>query len=131
MLTKSLKQTRTFNAPAATIYEMLMDSKKHSKVTGATANISTKVGGKFSAWDGYCEGANLELKPGKKIVQTWRGSDWPEGHYSRTTYAFASAGRGKTKMTFTQSGIPESEFEGVKKGWIEFYWEPMAKMVGG
>ena len=129
MANKTLKQTRTFTASAKDLYEALMDSRTHSKFTGAPAKISTKVGGTFTAHGGYCGGENLELKPGKKIVQTWRGSNWPEGHYSRTTYSFASAGRGKTKMTFTQSGIPESEFEHIKQGWIDHYWEPMAKLL--
>lgn len=129
MVNKTLKQTRTFKASAKDVYDALMDSKKHSKFTGAPANISTKVGGKFSAHGGYCFGENLELKPGKKIVQTWTASDWPEGHYSRTTYSLASAGKGKTKLSFTQSGIPSDQYDGVKQGWIDYYWEPMAKML--
>jgi activator of HSP90 ATPase len=130
MAQKILKQTRTFNAPAKDLYEVLMDSRKHSKLTGgAPAKISNKVGGKFSAYGGELEGEIIELKPNKKIVQTWRASDWPEGHYSRATFSFAPAGKGKTKLTFTQSAIPDDQFESVKKGWIDFYWEPMAKML--
>ena len=129
MATKTLKQTRTFNAPATAIYEMLMDSKKHSKVTGAPAKISTKEGGKFTAFGGMLAGTNIELKPNKKIVQSWRSSEWPEGHYSTLTFSLASAGRGKTKLSLSQSNIPDNDFEGVKKGWIEYYYVPMAKML--
>src|SRR5947208_638380 len=129
MANKTLKQTRTFNASAKELYDALMDSKKHAKFTGAPAKISTKVGGKFTAHGGYIEGENLELKANKKIVQSWRGSNWPSGHYSRATYSFASAGKGKTKLTFTQSGIPTSEYDGIKKGWISSYWDPLAKML--
>ena len=42
---------------------------------------------------------------------------------------FASAGRGKTKLCLTKSNIPDNDFEGVKKGWLNYYWEPMAKML--
>jgi activator of HSP90 ATPase len=130
MAQKTLKQTRTFNAPAKDLYEVLMDSRKHSKLTGgAPAKISTKVGGKFSAYGGELEGENLELKPNKKIVQSWRSESWAPGVYSRATFSFKSIGNGKTKLTFTQSGIPESDFEDIKKGWITYYWEPMAKML--
>jgi activator of HSP90 ATPase len=130
MATKVLKQTRTFNAPAKDLYEVLMDSRKHSKLSGgAPAKISSKVGGTFSAFGGELEGENLELIPNKKIVQSWRSKNWEPGVYSRATFAFTSAGKGKTKLTFTQSGIPESDYEDVKKGWISFYWEPMAKML--
>jgi activator of HSP90 ATPase len=130
MATKTLKQTRTFNAPAKDLYEALMDSRKHTKFSGgAPAKISAKVGGKFTAYGGALEGETIELKPNKKIVQAWRSKSWEPGVYSLATFSFASAGKGKTKLTFTQSGIPESDFEDIKKGWISFYWEPMAKML--
>ena len=129
MASKILRQTRTFSAPAKDLYEAFMDSRKHAKFTGAPAKISAKEGGNFTAFSGALEGTTLELKPNKKIVQSWRSSEWPEGHYSRLTISFARAGRGKTRLTLTQSNIPNNDFEGVKKGWISFYWEPMAKML--
>ena len=129
--TKSLKQSRTFSASAKDVYDAIMDSKKHAKFTGAPAKISTKVGGKHEAHGGYCSGVNLELVPGKKIVQTWRGAGWPEGHYSKITYSLASAGKGRTKLSFTHTGIPASEIEGIKKGWIGHYWKPMEQMFTG
>jgi activator of HSP90 ATPase len=79
--------------------------KKHSKFTGGKAQISRKVGGKFSAFDGYSEGTNLELVPDKKIVQTWRASDWPEGHYSKVDFSLKEI-PGGTRLTFTQTGVP-------------------------
>lgn len=129
MAQKNLKQTRTFEASASDLYEMIMDSRKHAKFTGSPAKISAKVGGKFTAYGGSLEGENLELKPNKKIVQAWRSKDWPAGHYSRATFAFAPAGRGKTKLLFTQSGIPEDDFEDIKQGWISYYWKPIARML--
>jgi activator of HSP90 ATPase len=129
MANKSLKQTRTFNTSGKALYETLMDSKKHSKLAGGPVKISPKVGGKFDAFGGMISGSNLELKPGKKIVQAWRAGDWPECHFSRATFSFASAGKGKTKMTFTQSGIPEEQYNSIKEGWIKWYWDPMAKML--
>lgn len=129
MATKSLKQTRTFNASPKVLFEALMDAKKHAKFTGGPAKISTKVGGTFSVFSGYATGTNLELKPNKKIVQSWRASNWPKDQYSRTTYSFAPAGKGKTKLTFTHSGIPDKDYEGIKSGWIEYYWDPLAKML--
>ena len=69
MKTKSIKQSVTIKASPKEIYDALMDSKKHSKFTGGKANISNKVGGKFTAYDEYCFGTNLELVPNKKIVQ--------------------------------------------------------------
>lgn len=86
METKTVKQSVMFKTSPHEIYEALMDSGKHSQFTGDEAKISRKTSGKFTAFDGYNEGVSVELVPDKKIVQTWRASDWPEGHYSQVTF---------------------------------------------
>jgi activator of HSP90 ATPase len=128
METKTIKQSVTIKASPHDVYEALMDSKKHSKFTGGKASISRKAGGKFTAYDGYAEGVNLELIPDKKFVQTWRADDWPEGHYSRVTFAFAKVKEG-TKLTFIQTDVPEDQYDAVAGGWKEYYWAPMKEML--
>jgi activator of HSP90 ATPase len=128
MGTKTVRQSVTIKASADDVYEALMDSKKHAKFTGDKASISRKVGGKFSAFDGYAEGTNLELVPDKKIVQSWRASDWPEGHYSKATFSFKEVA-GSTRLTFTQTGVPEEQYEDISQGWRDYYWAPMKQML--
>ena len=128
MASKSIKQTVTFKASAHQVYEALMDSRKHAQFTGGKASISRKVGGKFSAFDGYAEGVTLELVPDEKIVQTWRASDWPAGIYSRVTFAIKEV-KGGARLTFTQSGVPEEQYEDVSQGWKDYYWGPMKQML--
>ncbi len=128
MRTRTIRQTATFKVAPHEVYEALMDSRKHSEFTGDKAVISRAVGGKFSAFDGWAEGTNVELVPDRKIVQAWRGSDWPEGHYSQATFALLETA-GNTKLTFTQTGVPEEFYEDVKKGWREYYWKPMKAML--
>ena len=121
MKTKTVRQSVTFKATAHDVYEALMDSRKHARFTQAKARISRKVGGKICAYDGYIDGTNLELIPDAKIVQSWRGSYWPEGHYSRATFALKKVKTG-TRLTFTQSGVPETEYRNISLGWREHYW---------
>jgi activator of HSP90 ATPase len=128
MKTKTIKQTVTFNASPHEVYEMLMDSEKHSEFTEAAARISRKVGGRFSTYDDYSTGTNIELVQDRKIVQKWRGSDWPERHYSVATFDLQGSG-GKTKLVFTQTDVPEDQYEAISQGWKEFYWEKMKKMI--
>ena len=128
METKTIRETVTLKASPHDVYEVLMDSKKHARFTGGKASISREVGGKFSAFDGYAEGVNLELVPDKKIVQTWRAEDWPEGHYSRVTFSLNKV-EGGTRLTFTQSGVPEEQHEDVSQGWQDYYWAPMKDML--
>ena len=124
MKTKNIRQSVTIKATPTDVYEALMDQKKHAKFTQHPAKISRKVGGKFSAFGGYCGGVNLELVEGKKIVQSWRPEDWPKDHLSTITYSLAKA-LGGTKLTFTQTGIPEKFVDDMKNGWKEFYWVPL------
>jgi activator of HSP90 ATPase len=128
METKIVKQTVTFKASPHDVYEALMDSKKHARFTGDKATISRKVGGKFSVFDGYSEGTNLELIPDSKIVQTWRASDWPEGLYSKVTFLLNKI-EGGTRLYFTQTGIPEKQFNDIAQGWRDYYWAPMKAML--
>lgn len=124
---KTIRQSVTFKVAPHEVYEALMDSRKHAKFTGAKARISSAVGGKISAYDDYISGTNLELIPDKKIVQAWRGSDWPKDHYSKATFLLKKV-KGGTRLTFTQSGVPDQHYESIKQGWIDHYWTPMKEM---
>jgi activator of HSP90 ATPase len=127
---KVIRQSATFNAGALEVYDALMDSDKHSLITGAKARINRGVGGKFSAFDGEIWGENLILVPGKKIVQSWSAAceGWPRGHFSRVTFTLREA-NGKTRLSFFQSGVPDGCYELINEGWRESYWEPMKKML--
>jgi activator of HSP90 ATPase len=128
MKTKTIRQSVTFKVSPHAVYEALMDSEKHARFTGAGADISREVGGKFTAYDGSLEGDNLELVPDARIVQSWRSDDWPERHYSRATFSLKKI-EGGTRLTFTQTGVPEEFYEDVKEGWIDYYWEPMKRLL--
>jgi activator of HSP90 ATPase len=73
---------------------------------------------------------NLEIRRGKKIVQTWRASDWPADHYSTVTFVLKPV-KGGTRLTFTQTGVPDNQYAGIKQGWIEYYWKPMKALWSG
>ena len=47
-------------------------------MTGGDAEVSERVGAAYSAWDGYITGRNVELVPGRSIVQTWRTSEFAD-----------------------------------------------------
>ncbi len=128
MKTKNIRQSVTIKASPKDVYEALMDSKKHTKFTRHKASISREIGGKFSAYRDYIKGVNLELAEGKKIVQSWRGSDWPKDHFSTVTYSLTKV-PGGTKLSFTQTGVPEKEWESIKSGWKDFYWKPLKKFL--
>ncbi len=126
MRTKSIRQTVLIPASPAEVYKALMTSRGHSEFTGSAARVSPRVGGTFTAWDGYIEGRNIELVPGKKIVQAWRPAEegWPADHYSRVTFRLAPA-RGGTRITFTHTGVVAEHAGHLAAGWKTSYWEPL------
>lgn len=128
MKTKTIKQAATFHCSPLKVYEVLMDERKHAQLTGAPATISRKVGGNFSIYGAYATGKNIELITGKKIVQTWRSSDWPENEISVVTFNLQETKKG-TRLSFIQTGVPEDQYESIKQGWIDFYWEPMKQLL--
>src|ERR1700688_1300788 len=65
-----------YNANPAKLYALFMDSAKHTAATGAPAKISSKVGGKWSAFGGMILGKNLVLIQNRMVVQTWRSAEW-------------------------------------------------------
>ncbi len=107
------------------VYDAFMDPTKHSEFTGSKATGKPKVGNKFSAWDGYISGKNIELKKGKKIVQDWITTDWPKDfHPSRLELEFNDLGD-KTEIKMIHSGVPKNQETSLRQGWIDFYWKPL------
>jgi activator of HSP90 ATPase len=128
MKTKNIRQSVTVKATPRQVYEALMDSRKHSGFTGAKARMSRKMGGRFTAFGNYIQGMNLDLVSNKRIVQAWRGSDWPKGHYSVATFSLKRI-KGGTRLVFTQIGVPDREYKGINQGWRDYYWKPMKGML--
>ena len=122
--TRTIEQTVTFKDRPHVVYEMLMDSAEHARFTGAEANISREVGGAFSAYEGALTGTNIELAPDTKIVQSWRADDWPQDHYSTVTFLLEETEAG-TRLTFTQTGVPEQSYADINQGWRDYYWSKM------
>ena len=120
-----IKQKTIVLASPDEVYEVFMDAKKHSAVTGSKATCDPKVGGKFTAWDGYISGKNLELEKGKKIVQEWITTEWPPGYPpSRLELTFKKV-KGGTEISMVHSNVPAKQAEDYEQGWIDFYWEPL------
>ena len=130
METKTIDQSVTFKASAHDVYELLIDSAKHSEFTGAPAKVSREVGGEFSAYGGALKGKNLELVPDKKIVQSWRadGDNWPEGHSSTAIFALEEA-NGETRLSLTHAGVPTEAYDGINQGWNDHYWTKMKEAL--
>lgn len=121
----TIHQEVTIEAPPAAVYGLLTSSQDFTRMTGGrAADISPELGGAISMFGGDIRGRNVELVPGKRVVQAWRSHAWPEGVYSIVRFDLAPSGKG-TKLVFDQAGYPADAEAMLEVGWPKMYWEPM------
>jgi len=109
------------------VFTAWLDSKEHAAFTGGgEAVVEPWAGGRFISWDGYIHGILLGVETGKRIVQTWRTSEFPpEARDSRLTVEFEPA-RGGTRVRIRHGDLPPSQVKKYEKGWVQHYLKPLA-----
>lgn len=121
----SFQVTYTLPVDAATVYRDWLSSKAHTLFTGGVAKIEPFVGGKFTAWDGYIFGETLELEKDKRIVQTWKTSNFPDGHEPSLLEVLLEDVEGGCKITLNHTLIPSGQGKEYEQGWMDNYFLPM------
>jgi activator of HSP90 ATPase len=108
-----------------TVFRAWLSTEGHSSMTGSPAKVEPRVGGKFTAWDGYITGKTIELKPYSRIVQAWRTTEFPDDSPdSRIEILLETAGK-ETKLTLIHTTIPDGQAESYEGGWEDSYFKPM------
>ena len=126
-----IHQEVTINAAPDAVYAVLTQSEKFAAMTGGrAADISKEEGGAVSLFGGDIRARNIELVPGKRVVQAWRSNAWPEGVHSIVRFELEAKGRG-TMLTFDQAGYPGEAEQMLEGGWQQMYWQPMNAMLDG
>lgn len=127
-MTPTILQRVKFHASPKILFEMYMDSGKHSAATGAPAEMSRKIGGEWHAHGGAIGGKNLLIVPGQKIVQSWRATHWKKGEQSILILTFERA-PGGSFVDLVHVGVPHHDQKGVRNGWPSYYWKPWKKYL--
>ena len=121
----TIKQSALIDGTPREVYLAYTDPKKHAAFTGQSAAGAPKVGGKFTAGDGYITGKYLVLETGKRILQEWTTTEWPDGYpASILELTFKAKGK-KTELTMVHSKVPEGQADYYAQGWREYYWQPL------
>jgi activator of HSP90 ATPase len=120
-----LKVSAKFPVPAKIIYNAWLNSKQHTDMTGFESFVSSKVGGKFKAGDGYITGRNLDLVKDNRIIQTWRSSEFADSDLDSLLVVNLEDIRGGCKATIEHTQIPKGQGNAYKQGWIDYYLLPM------
>ncbi len=123
--TATIRQTEFIRANPEEVYDAFMNAKRHTEFTGSKATCNPKVGGKFTAWDGYISGRNLELEKGKRIVQEWKTTEWPAGYPPSVLELSFKKKEDGTELAMVHLKVPASQGESYRQGWIDAYWQPL------
>jgi citrate lyase beta subunit/uncharacterized protein YndB with AHSA1/START domain len=130
--TDALELVTTFAgvSPEA-LYDAWLDAATHAAMTGGEATSEARVGGRYTAWDGYIEGTHLELDPPRRIVQSWRSSDFPvDAPDSTLELTFEAIDEG-TRLTLRHKNIPAGQGASYEDGWEAHYFAPMRAHFAG
>jgi activator of HSP90 ATPase len=130
-MSEKIRVSAVIPAKRAKLYDAWLDSKEHTAFTGAHARVEPRVGGKFSAWDGYITGETLRLKRGKRIVQSWKTTDFPEGSPDSLLVVLFEDTPTGTRIVLEHSDIPEGQGKGYRAGWKDYYFAPMKQYFRG
>ena len=126
-MSEKLSMSTVLAATPQRVFRAWLDSREHGAFTGGAAEIDARVGGRFSAWDGYIEGTTLELEPPRRIVQFWRTTEFPEGSPdSRLEVLLEEVPEG-ARLTLVHTEIPDGQSESYRQGWEDYYFAPMRK----
>ena len=123
-MTPAIQQSVKFGVSPKTLYELYIDSKKHSQATGALAKVSRRTGGAFMAFGGQLKGKNLLVIPTKMIVQSWRASQWKKSDPDSILVIRFSKTKMGGRVDLVHVNVPEYDHQGVTDGWEHYYWQP-------
>jgi activator of HSP90 ATPase len=122
---KSINQTVVVSATPLEVYEAFVNARKHAAFTNSPATGMARVGAKFTAWDGYISGVHRRLVKGRRIVQDWQTSQWPEGAPpSKLDLTFTRV-KGGTAVRMHHSKVPAEQAASYRQGWTDYYWKPL------
>jgi uncharacterized protein YndB with AHSA1/START domain len=125
MKKEALRAVTVIPVAPTTLYLAWLDSEQHSAMTGSPAKIDGQVGSKFSTWNNYITGKLITLDLGRRIIMSWRTTEFPrDASDSRVEIHFEALG-GNTRVTILHTEIPEGQAETYKAGWNEHYFAPM------
>ena len=120
----TIKQKVKFDLPVARIYRFYTDPKLHTSITGSKTSVSTVSGSAFSAFGGALKGKTLHAKKNQLFVQTWRSASWPKGEKDSILVLTFREKDGGTEVEMVHVNVSDTDADGVKKGWNEYYWKP-------
>jgi activator of HSP90 ATPase len=137
---ESFEVSTVLPAEPEEVYRAWLDGARHTAFTGARAEVQARVGGRFTAGDGYIEGRTLAMesrgqaaggRPAFRILQSWRTTEFPAGSPDSRLEVLLEKDRGGTRITLKHSEIPAGQGAEYAQGWADHYFTPMMRYFSG
>jgi len=126
--TTSFKLKEKFICGPFDLYECFANPNRVRAYAGEGL-ISGEKGGKSVLFGGSVETENVELIPGKKIVQKWRFKEWAKDYFSTVTLEFETKDN-KTILNLSHEGVPDSDKDRAEQGWSANYFTRIKGIFG-
>jgi len=122
---ESFELTCSIPAPAKEVYAAWLNSELHSAFTGGLAAIQGEENSRFTAWDGYITGMILELEVDRRILQSWRTSEFHMDDDDSMVEINLSGATGGCTLQLKHWNIPKGQGTKYIGGWDKHYFQPM------
>jgi uncharacterized protein YndB with AHSA1/START domain len=119
------EMSTTIPALPEKVFSAWLDGGKVTDFTGSPAEGDDKPGSSFDAWDGYITGTNLEVEPPRRVLQSWRTTEFPENAPDSTLEITFEPDGDRTLLRLRHSGIPDRQGDEYRDGWEEYYFAPL------
>ena len=116
---KDYKKYYNINATPEEVYNALTNEATIQLWSGEEAIMPSNTGEEFSLWGGSITGKNIELVPGKKIVQEWY---FGEQELPSIVTIILHPGKKGTSAELRHTNIPDEDLENISEGWNENYF---------
>jgi len=113
-------------APIEQVWQALVDPTQIKEWSEASAKMGEEVAFEFELWDGDVTGVNTVIDKPSRLVQEWRGGDWPKP--SVVTFELKSIDD-HTEVDLTQTGHPAAETKDLTEGWDVYYMGAIKKYL--
>jgi activator of HSP90 ATPase len=121
----SIYLTVEFSVTPDELYRAWLNSDEHTAFTGSEAFVKPKVGTEFSAWEEHITGTNLELIPGRKIVQSWRTTEFNDDDPDSRLEIRFEVVPGGCKLILSHTELPDGDGPIYQDVWEDNYFVPM------
>jgi activator of HSP90 ATPase len=115
----------SFPVSADRLFNDWLSSEGHSAMTRSRAHIHPKADSPYSAGDGYISGITIELEQGRRILQSWRTSDFNTTDTDAMLELILDSTDTGCTLHLRQWNLPDGSANDYERGWQQFYFAPM------